>query len=105
MNAQQSQIHELLLHEFKLCHNSMETIENICCVKSKGAVDPSLVSRWFKKFYSGCKNHDNQAMSGLPKTINSEGMLQAIETNLVDNISIVSGKLSISQLNIICHLQ
>ena len=47
---------------------------NICCAKYKGTVDHSTVTRWSKKLCSGCKNLDNQARSGRPKTMkgNSE---------------------------------
>ena len=30
-----------------------------------------------KKFHLGCKNHDDQVLSGRPKTMDSEAMLQA----------------------------
>ena len=43
----------------------METILNICCVKGEGAVDHSTVTKWLKKFHTGCKKFDNQARSGM----------------------------------------
>ena len=30
---------EFMLYKFKLGHNAMESIKNICCVKSEGTVD------------------------------------------------------------------
>ena len=44
-------------------HNAVKEAKNICCVKDEGAVDLITVSRWFKKFYSGCKNLNKQAGS------------------------------------------
>ena len=63
-----------MLYDFRLGHNAMEATKNICCVKGEGAVDPNIVTRWLKKF---CKNLDNQAKWGRPKTMT---VLQAIET-------------------------
>ena len=37
----------------------------------EGIVDPSIVTRWLKKFCLSFKNLDNQAMSGQPKTVDS----------------------------------
>ena len=78
MNVQHSLIQELMLYKFKLDHNIKKTIKNICCAKGKGVIDYSTVTRWVKKFCSGCKNLDNQTRSGRLKTEDSEAMLQAI---------------------------
>ncbi|CAI9734926.1 Hypothetical predicted protein [Octopus vulgaris] len=61
MNMQSRLIWELMLHEFKLGHNAMEAIKNICCTKGEGAVDHSTVTRSFKEFHLGCKNLNEQA--------------------------------------------
>ena len=45
MNVQRSLIRELILYEFELCHNTGEVAKNICCVKSEGTVDQSIVTR------------------------------------------------------------
>ena len=42
----------------------MEATKNICGVKCDRTVDHSIITRWFKKFASGCKNFGNQAKSG-----------------------------------------
>ena len=55
------------------------------------------IRRWLKKFCSRCKNLNDQARSGKPKTVNSETALQAIEANRVSSIWRVSGELAISQ--------
>ena len=34
-----------MLHKFELGSNTVETNENICCVKDDGAVDHSTVTR------------------------------------------------------------
>ena len=74
--------------------------QNICFVKREGAVDPSTVTRWFKKFHLGC----SQARSGRPKAVNSKAMLQDIKANMVSNTWRISGKLSISMSSEVCHL-
>ena len=63
MNMQCSLIWELILHKFKIGHNAAEAIKNNSCVKGKRAVNHSTVTRWFKKFCSGCKKIDHQARS------------------------------------------
>ena len=62
---------ELILYEFKLGHDTIEAIKNICCAKNKGTIDYSIVTKWFKKFYLGYKYLDDQAMSSRPKTVQS----------------------------------
>ena len=44
-------------------------------MKAKDIVDHSTVTRCLKIFHSGCKNLDNQAKSGGPKTEDSKVML------------------------------
>ena len=48
-----------MIYEFGLGRNAMETTKNIWCAKDEGTVDHSTVTRWFKKFHSGCKNLNN----------------------------------------------
>ena len=57
INMQPSLIWELMLYKFKLSHNTAEATKNICYAKDEGTVDHSTVTKWFKKFYSGCKKH------------------------------------------------
>ena len=47
----------------------METTKNICYMKG----DLTIVTKWCKKFHSGCKNLDIQAMSGRPKNHGFKG--------------------------------
>ena len=96
MNVQHSLIQELLLYKFELGHKATEATKNICCAKDEGTVGHSMVTRWFKKFCFRCQNLDDQARSSRPKTMDSEAMLQARETNLVSSIRRVSGELGIS---------
>ena len=70
-------------------------------MKGEDAVDYSTVTRWFKKFLSGCKNLNNLIALGRPETVDSETVLQAIEPHLVSSIWRVSGKLSISQSRVV----
>ena len=88
MNLQCSLIQEHMLYEFKLGHKVMEITKNICYTKGEGIVNPSTINRWFQKFRLHCKNLDNQARS----------------CNLVSSTQRVSGKLSISQSSVLCHL-
>ena len=66
---------------FKLGHNTVKRTKNICCAKGKNAADDSLVTRWLKKFCSGCENLNSLASLGRPKTVDSEAMLPVIEAN------------------------
>ena len=54
-----SLIQELLLYDFQLNHNATEAPKKVCCTKSKGAVDHSMVTRCLKKFILVCKNLDD----------------------------------------------
>ena len=56
--AQMNMQWELMVYEFKLGHDSVETTKNICCAKDEGAVD-----HCYQKFCSGCKKLDDQAGS------------------------------------------
>ena len=78
MNAQRIQIRKLTIYEFELVHITTETTKNICCVNGEGAVDHITVI----KFHLGCKNLNDRARSGKPKTVDSEAVFQAIEANL-----------------------
>ena len=82
--------------EFKLSHNTMEAIKNICCSKGDGTVD----HRWFKKFYLGYKNLNDQARSSWPKIMDFKALVQTIETHLVNSTWRVSGKLGISHYSV-----
>ena len=45
----------------------------------KAPVGHSTVTKWFKKFYFGCKNFDDLARSGRPKSVDFKAELQTIE--------------------------
>ena len=60
------QVLELMLYQFILCHNGVETSKNICCVKGEATFVHSTVTRWLKKFWSACKNLDDLAWLGRP---------------------------------------
>ena len=51
-----------------------------------------------------CKNLDNQGKSARPKSLGSEVVLQAIETNLVSSTWGVSGELGITHSSVIPRL-
>ena len=82
MNVQHSLIQELMLYEFEMDHNAAEVTKNICCAKSEGAIDHDSVSSGFKKFCSVYKTLDDQKMSGRPKVIDTEAVLQTIEATI-----------------------
>ena len=86
MKGQHSLIQELMHNTFKLDHNVMEATKKICCVKSEGTIDQSIIIRWFKKFCWGCKNLDDQIKSGRSKIVACEAVFQAIEVNSVSSI-------------------
>ena len=92
-----------MLSEFEL-NNNAEATENICCAKGEGAVDRSSVTRSFKMFCLGCKNLDNQVRRVRSKTVDSEAVLPAIDSNSVSSTQRVSGKLGISQFSVVRHL-
>ena len=93
MNRGSNLIQELVLYEFEQDHCMTKASKNVCCVKSEGPVDHCTITRLFKEFSLSCKNIDNHAMSVRPKTVCSEAMLQAIETNLVSSTERVSGEI------------
>ena len=99
-----SLIRDFILYEFELGHNIVEATKNVCCAKTKGAVDRSTVTRWFNKFCSGWKNVDNQARLSRAKTVDSEAVLKAIEADPGISTRGISGKLSISQSIVVHHL-
>ena len=61
------------------------------------------VTRWFKKFHSGCKNLNNQAKLGQFKSMDSDTMLQAIKANPASSTRRITGKLCISQSSVVHH--
>ena len=77
MNVQSSIIWELALYRFELGHNAAEVTKNILCMKVKGAVDYSIVTRLFKEFCLGYKGLIYMARSCRLKTVDSEAMLLA----------------------------
>ena len=57
--------------------NAAEVTKNVCRAKGEDAVDHSTVTRWSKKFCSDCRSLNDKSVSGRPKTVNSEAILQA----------------------------
>ena len=106
MTMQRSWIREFMLYEFKLGDNIAEATKNICFSKGK---NQRTVSRWLKKFCSGCKNFEDPARSVRPKPAESKVVLQAIEvypasfivTNPTSCPQRVSGELAISQSSVV----
>ena len=92
-----------MVYEFELGQNAVEISKNIGCVRHKNEVDHSTVTRWLKKFRSGCKNLDNQMRSGRSKCVDSEIVLQAIEANLASSTQTVWGELCISYSSVVHH--
>ena len=45
----------------------MEATKNNCA-KGKDVVNQNTITRWFKKFHLACKDQNDQARSGRPKT-------------------------------------
>ena len=84
MILQRSLIWELMLYEIELGHKAAEA--SIYGTKSNGAIDHSTVTRWFKRFYSGCKDLNHQIRLSRPKSMDSVAMFQAIKTNSTESI-------------------
>ena len=63
----------------------MGAAKNICCMKGKGIVNNITVIRWLKKFCLVYENLNDQARSNKPRSVDSEGVLQAIEANQASN--------------------
>ena len=104
MNVQRILICKLMLYEFKMGYNVVKATRNICDARDKGSVDHSKIIRWLKKFWMGCKNLSDQTRSGRPNTVDSEAVIQAIQTNLVSRTLTVSDELCISQSSEVCYL-
>ena len=85
INMQSSLMNNLMFYVFKLGCNTTKATENTFWAKGEGAVDYNTVTRWFKKFYLGCKNLDDQTRSGMSITVYSEVILQAIKASLTSS--------------------
>ena len=70
-----------MLYEFDLSHNTVISTKNISWAEGEGSVDQSTVTRWFEKFRSGYKNLNYSVKIGRLKTVDSEAVFRAIETN------------------------
>ena len=58
---------------------------------------------FFKKFYLGSRNLDDQVRSSRPEIVDSEAVLQAIKANQMSSTWRLSGKLGISLSSVVCH--
>ena len=88
-------IREFMIYEFERSHKADKTSKNICCTKGEHAFDHSTIIKHLKKIRSGHKNLDNKAKSGRSKTVDSEAVLQANETNSTSSPRRVSSELGI----------
>ena len=76
------------LYENELDNDTVNATKNLCCAKKgEDEVDHSALTRWILKSCTGCKNLDNQARSGRPKTADSETVLKAIEASGTRRVS------------------
>ena len=68
-------------------------LNHLLCER-ENAIDQSTISRWFKKFYLGCKNLNNKARLSITKTMDSEDCalnhLLCEKENAVDHSTISS---------------
>ena len=71
--------------QLMLCKFKLDVTKNIFCSKGEETVNPSAITRWLMKFHSGWKKLDDQVITGRPKGVDSETMLQAIEPNPASN--------------------
>ena len=63
-----------------------------------------IVTIWFKKFRSICKDLEYKARSVRPKNVDSETVFQTLAENQESRIQRVSGELGISQPTVVRHL-
>ena len=91
-------------YEFELDHKARKVIKNICLTKSKGAVDPSIITRWLNKFRPVWKNLDGQASLSRPKIVDSKNVFQSKEAKPASNTQRVSSELGISQATVVRQL-
>ena len=63
-----------MFYEFELSLNDKKKTE-VFIVKGEVTVGHSAALRWFKKFHKSCKNLNDQARSGCPKSVDFEAML------------------------------
>ena len=86
-----------MVYAFELGHNFSEASKK---VKSEDTGD----NTWFKKFRSVWKNLNDQPRLGRPETVDSDAVIQAIETNQESCTQRVSDELSISLFSVVYHL-
>ena len=96
LKTAQMNVQRHLICEFKLGHDTAETVKNICCAKGERSVDYSTVIKWFKKFRSSCKCLNEHAMTDRPKSEASKAVLKTMEVNQTSNMMAVSGEVDIS---------
>ena len=103
MNVQRIPIRKLMLYEFEAGHITPQgQWKAFVCAKGKGAVNHSIITRNFALLE---KNFDNQVRSGMPKTVDSENVLKAVETAQAIRVRTVSAELLISQSSVIGRSQ
>ena len=88
MNTQRRLIEELEIYKFELGYYAPEETKNICWANSKNTVNCSIVTKWFKKFRSVCKNLDVQEGVDMPKIVGLESLIKAIVANPSSNTGI-----------------
>ena len=93
-----------MFYQFELSYSAAESTKNINCAIGDSTVDHSRVTKESKKFPSGCKNHDDQARYGRPKSVDSGAVLQTLEANLASCNRRVSGEFGISESCLVLHL-
>ena len=71
-----------MLYGVEQGHKITEATKNIF-VEDEGTVNHSTINGWLKKFLSSSKILNDQEKSGRPKSVNSNAVLQAVETNRV----------------------
>ena len=90
-------------NKFELGHSPANTTKNICYAKIEGKVDHCTVTRWFKKFPSGCKKLVDHSRLSRSKSVESNVVLQILEANPVSSARRVSGELDISLSRAVRH--
>jgi histone-lysine N-methyltransferase SETMAR len=81
MSTSKEQIRLRLLHEFQLGHNAAEACRNVCTALGNKAVCESTARKWIARFREGETDVKDKSRRGRPKTIDSDGILAAVEEN------------------------
>ena len=92
MNEQCTLVKQFMFYDFELCPNDAEIIKHIFVQKMKMQL---ITIQMVQEILPSCWDFGDQARSGKPKSVYSNAIGQAIETNLGSSTVSVLGELAI----------